>query len=137
MKKSSRTGLLALTAGLFLAVGTSPASAASYAASCSTTGATGSLYTSGWEYNDKTIPYVSMAVADTKADKWHVAIRLVTAHASGETTYWPWHHWYGGNDTATVWESSATSLAQIVGFSVEVARFKGKTLKNYCSARAY
>ncbi|WP_326721636.1 hypothetical protein OHT59_21595 [Streptomyces sp. NBC_00243] len=137
MQKRTRAALLAASAGAFMVMGISPASADTYDSSCSSTGVVGSLYTTGWDYNEKTIPYVSLAVSDSLADGHHVAVRLVTVgQTDDDVTYFPWHHYYGGQGGATAWETSATTARPIAGFRLEAARFEGSTLLNYCAAKA-
>ncbi|MFC8367049.1 hypothetical protein ACFUIT_03510 [Streptomyces sp. NPDC057239] len=137
MTKRIRAGLLAAGAGAFMIMGISPASAATFTAACNTTGANGSLYSTGWDYGEKKIPYISLAVGDSAADGHHVAIRLVTyGYAPDDVTYWQWHHYYGGKGGADSWETSATSERSIAGFKIQAAVFEGSKRLNYCEDSA-
>lgn len=133
MKASVKVGLPMAGAMLFLSVATSSAQAASYSGSCSTTGAWGSYAVSGYEYGKAGIPDITLKAKDTLADGHHVAVRFVTAYADTETT-WPWHHNYSGEGWTAVWDTSISGGGQIYGVRVQVGRFEGDSLLNYCSS---
>ncbi|MFC8348783.1 hypothetical protein [Streptomyces sp. NPDC057280] len=137
MNKRMKAGLLAAGAGVFMVMGISPASAATYTAACHATGVNGSLYSTGWDYGEEKIPYISLVVSDSAADGHHVAIRLVTyGFAPDDVVYWPWHHYYGGNGGTGSWETSATTGRDLVGFAIQAATFEGSTRLNYCEDSA-
>ena len=128
---------LLVSAGVaaLLAIGITPASAEKFSAACATTGANGSLVIDGWDPGDKDIPYVSMAVADSSADRHHVRIRLVISDVVGDKTYFQWHANYDGKGTVKGWVTEAHSPGNIYGVGIDVARFEGDRLLNSCTDR--
>ncbi|SNX62450.1 hypothetical protein SAMN06272735_4231 [Streptomyces sp. TLI_55] len=103
-----------------------------HTAYCATTGANGTLITTGWDYNDNGIPYLTLTVRDSSADGHHVRVRLVTSHVDGKT-YFPWHANYDGAGSAKTFESYVSGYGTISGAAIQVARFEGDTLLNYCT----
>ncbi|MEU8711164.1 hypothetical protein [Streptomyces sp. NPDC048663] len=105
-------------------------------ASCSTTGARGSMgatYPTGdnWQYAEFKI---ALSVTDTAADGHHVAVRLLTkAIGTDAVTKWSWHSLLTGKgDTLTLSTTAQTSWG-IWATGVEVARFEGDTKLNSCT----
>ncbi|MFF9485726.1 hypothetical protein [Streptomyces sp. NPDC014676] len=134
MKKAARFGLPMAGAMLFLGMATSPAQAASYSASCSTTGATGSAAISGWEWGQAGIPDVTLKVKDTLADGHHVRVRLYVVYAD-ETYYFPWRENYDGNGATKTWDTYVSGPGNIFDAGVQVARYEGNDQLNYCTQR--
>ncbi|MEU5307811.1 hypothetical protein [Streptomyces sp. NPDC021562] len=133
MKKKSRIGLVAAGSMLLVGVAASPSQAATtHFAGCDTTGASGTVNTSGWDYEDTSIPSVDLTVWDTKADGHHVAIRLVTAYTDGYI-YFPWHADYDGYATSKEVNSSVAKGGNIFNVGIQVGTFEGNTLLNHCT----
>jgi hypothetical protein len=134
MRIRTRAGLLTVGTAMVLTVGVSPAHAASYSGSCTTTGAFGRGVVEGWSEGDYDIPSVSLSASDTLADGHHVRVRLVTDGYGGNRTYFPWHANYDGASTTLYWYSSASVNYAISGVSVQVARYEGDDQLNFCEA---
>ncbi|MBW8798437.1 MAG: hypothetical protein JF597_34130 [Streptomyces sp.] len=124
-----------LAAACTLAFGTS-ADATTYYASCSTTGAKGSMgadYPSGdlWEYDTFKI---AMSVTDTAADGHHVQIRFLSKEVGNSgTVKWPWHSFTSANGDTFTFSTTAQDDYGIVATGVEVARYEGSTYLNSCT----
>ena len=125
----------AAAAGLTVAF-TGQASATTYTASCSTTGARGSMgasYPSGdqWMYDEFDI---ALSVTDTSADGHHVRVRLLTkAVGSDATVTWKWHSLTSGSGNTLTFSTTAQTEYGIWDTGVEVARFEGDTKLNSCT----
>ncbi|MEV1079947.1 hypothetical protein AB0I98_17125 [Streptomyces sp. NPDC050211] len=125
---------VAATAVLTVAF-TGQASAAEGTASCSTTGARGSMganYPSGdnWMYDEFKI---SLSVSDTSADGHHVRVRLLTkAVGTDAVTTWKWHSLTSGSGNTLTLSTTAQTSNGIWATGVEVARFEGDTKLNSC-----
>ncbi|MGW0913054.1 hypothetical protein ACWD1Z_15090 [Streptomyces sp. NPDC002784] len=115
---------------------TGQASAATETASCSTTGARGSMgatYPSGdqWPYEEFKI---ALSVTDTSADGHHVRVRLLTKPVgSQQVLTWKWHALYSGSGNTYTVSTTAQSSYGIYATGVEVARFEGDTKLNSCT----
>jgi hypothetical protein len=103
-------------------------------ASCSTTGARGSMGAtrpSGdrWPYEEFKI---ALSLTDTSGDGHHVRIRLLTKPVGSQQIFtWPWHSLTTGKgDTLAL---STTAQSNIAETGVEVARFEGDTKLNSCT----
>ncbi|WP_405938021.1 hypothetical protein OG338_16375 [Streptomyces sp. NBC_00726] len=137
MKRITQLGILAASALMVTAFGTSPATAANTAryTSCKTTGATGNANIIGWKSLDKGIPGVEMSVYDSLADGHHASVRLGVTYYRGGITYYPWH---ANNNGAGTWKTFSSSVPkgsnEIAAVWVQVARFEGSTLLNVCSS---
>jgi hypothetical protein len=83
---------------------TPPQALVMHTASCSATGSSGSLITTGWDYNDKSIPNLSLTLKDTLADGHHTQIRLVVQYPDS-VGYFPWHYDYDGAGTTLQFSS--------------------------------
>ncbi|MFF5039862.1 hypothetical protein [Streptomyces nigra] len=112
------------------------ASAATYTASCSTTGARGSMgatYPTGdqWPYEEFKI---ALSVTDTSADGHHVRVRLLTKPVgSQQVLTWKWHSLTAGSGETLTVSTTAGSSYGIYETGVEVARFEGDTKLNSCT----
>ncbi|MGW1746339.1 hypothetical protein ACWCRD_12110 [Streptomyces sp. NPDC002092] len=139
---ASKAKFGALVAGLALTLGlaAAPAHAADYRYSgeCETEGASGSIATSGWHrgVGQRTVPSIKLKVYDWVEDGHHVSIRVVAYYADGSKGYYPWHSNYDGYGTSKEFDTSATAggVSGIWDLGIEVARFEGSHLMNYCSA---
>lgn len=105
-------------------------------ASCSTTGARGSMGTtrpSGdlWPYQEFK---VALSVTDTAGDGHHVRVRFLSKGVGSEAvSKWPWRSLTSGRgDTLTV-STTARSDYGIAETGVEVARFEGSRKLNSCT----
>ncbi|MFJ9894015.1 hypothetical protein ACIQPR_11865 [Streptomyces sp. NPDC091280] len=122
-------------AGVATIVFSGQASAAE-TASCSTTGARGSMgatYPTGdnWMYKEFSI---ALSVTDTSADGHHVRVRLLTKGVGTDaTTTWKWHSLTSGSGQTLTLSTSAQSDYGIWATGVEVARFEGDTKLNSCT----
>ncbi|MEV3856031.1 hypothetical protein AB0J38_17110 [Streptomyces sp. NPDC050095] len=119
-------GALALTLTL-----ASPASAGTYAAECSTTGAYGRIIADYWGADDRLDFY--MTVLDSAADGHHARARLITKNVNGTRKNWAWHAATGGSGTSIDLTSYAIDDSGIFDWGVQVARFEGDTLLNSCT----
>ncbi|MDT9695525.1 hypothetical protein [Streptomyces sp. P17] len=105
-------------------------------ASCSTTGARGSMrttYPSGdqWPYGEFKI---ALSVTDTSADGYHVRVRLLTKWVgSQQVATWKWHALHAGSGETLTRSTTAQSSYGIEKTGVEVARFEGDTKLNSCT----
>lgn len=120
-KRLSVTSVAAVA--IFAATTVTNANAASGGASCSTTGATGSLTFTNWSNN-----YVDISgwVKDTAADSHHVAIQLISANSLPDIIYWPWRHEYDGNGSTLSFSTHAsTTDNSLRHVGVHVAVFEG------------
>ena len=124
LKRLSVTGVAAVA---IFAATTVTANAATGGASCSTSGATGSLTFTNWSDN-----YVDISgwVKDTSADGHNVAIQLISSNGDGAPpTPWPWHHNYNGNgSTLSFTTHASTSGGQLRYIGAHVAVFEGDTI---------
>lgn len=124
-------------AGITLAFSGQASAATTGTASCSTTGARGSV---GVTYPTGEIaPYLehklAMSVSDTSADGHHVRIRFISKPVGNTgTTYWKWHSLTSGSGTSLTFSTTAQSSYGIAQAGVQVARFEGNTLLNSCTA---
>ncbi|MFD8812139.1 hypothetical protein ACFV23_11785 [Streptomyces sp. NPDC059627] len=115
---------------------TSSASATTYNASCSTTGAQGSMgasYPSGdlWEYDTFNI---AMSVTDTAADGHHVQIRFLSKEVGNSgVVKWPWHSFTSAKGDTFTFSTTAQDDYGIVATGVEVAVYEGSTYLNSCT----
>lgn len=133
MKKAIATtvGLAGSAMLIGLAVAT-PASADDYYAFCNTTGASGGLTV--YDYAGATDRIdLGMSVHDLKSDSHHVSIRLVTKNYAGTVKYWSWHKNTSGNGTTKSWKTYAKDDSGIFDAGIQVGRFEGGTLLNYCT----
>ncbi|MGW0854083.1 hypothetical protein [Streptomyces sp. NPDC002690] len=127
-------GVLLASVALTVGAASTASAAATYTSTstCSTTGGSGSTVAT---YTDD--PYdevkVTLRVTDTLADGHHVRVRLITKNVSGVSVNWPWHSNTDGANTTVVWSTTAQSGYGIYGQGVQVARFEGETLLNYCT----
>ncbi|MFJ9345150.1 hypothetical protein [Streptomyces sp. NPDC101237] len=103
-----------------------------HTASCSATGSSGSLITTGWDYNDNSIPNLSLTLKDTLADGHHVQIRLVVQYPD-TVSYFPWHSNYNGAGTTVQFNSYVASGGTITDAGVQVATYEGSTQLSYCT----
>lgn len=136
MRTRSRIAVAGAAAAVLTVAFTGQASAATQTASCSTTGARGSMgatYPTGdqWPYGEFKI---ALSVTDTSADGHHVRVRLLTKPVgSQQILTWKWHSLTSGSgDTYTV-STTAGSSYGIYETGVEVARFEGDTKLNSCT----
>ncbi|WP_406439600.1 hypothetical protein OHB00_31125 [Streptomyces sp. NBC_00631] len=121
LKRLSVTGVAAVA--IFAATTVTDASAASGGASCSTTGATGSLTFTNWSSN-----YVDISgwVKDTAADGHHVAIQLISSDGSDSVRDWSWHHEYDGNGSTLPISTHASTTDNFLRYvGVHVAVWEG------------
>ncbi|MFF4112231.1 hypothetical protein [Streptomyces sp. NPDC001714] len=121
LKRLSVTGVAAVA--IFAATTVTDASAASGGASCSTTGATGSLTFTNWSNN-----YVDISgwVKDTAADSHHVAIQLISSDGSDSVRDWPWHHEYDGKGSTLPISTHASTTDNFLRYvGVHVAVWEG------------
>ncbi|MFE9358512.1 hypothetical protein ACFYPB_31100 [Streptomyces olivaceoviridis] len=132
MKKVIQMGVPVAGAAMLIGLTVSPAQAASYSGSCSTTGASGSVAVSGWSPGGKEIPNVTLKVKDTLADGHHARVRLAASYADG-VSYFPWHANYDGNGTTKEWDTYVSGPGNIFDVGVQVARFEGDDMLNYCT----
>ncbi|MFE9439732.1 hypothetical protein ACFYO2_12075 [Streptomyces sp. NPDC006602] len=120
-KRLSVTSVAAVA--IFAATTVTNASAASGGASCSTTGATGSLTFTNWSDN-----YVDISgwVKDTAADGHHVAIQLISMDGSGTVMPWTWRHEYDGNGSTLSFTTHASTTGNWLRYvGVHVAVWEG------------
>ncbi|MFJ6391763.1 hypothetical protein ACIQJT_29605 [Streptomyces sp. NPDC091972] len=120
-KRLSVTSVAAVA--IFTTTTVTNASAASGGASCSTSGATGSMTFTNWSSN-----YVDISgwVKDTAADGHHVAIQLISTNSLPNVTYWPWRHEYGGNGSTLPFTTHAsTTDGSLRDVGVHVAVWEG------------
>lgn len=75
---------------------------------------------------------VNLYVKDTRADGYHVGIRLVTRRNNGSDHYWAWHTLYAGAGTHQSWYTDATDSGGIKLVWREVAVFKGSSEVTSC-----
>ncbi|MGW1589420.1 hypothetical protein [Streptomyces sp. NPDC002386] len=118
LKRLSVTSVAAVA--IFATATVTNASAASGGASCSTSGATGSLTFTNWSDN-----YVDISgwVKDTAADGHHVAIQLISSQGGETILSWPWRHEYDGNGSTlsfTTHASTTDNWVRHVGVHVAV-----------------
>ncbi|MEV7318916.1 hypothetical protein [Streptomyces sp. NPDC093970] len=120
-KRLSVTGVAA--AAIFATTTVTDASAASGGASCSTSGASGSLTFTNWSDN-----YVDISgwVKDTAADGHHVAIELISSNGGENLKDWTWHHEYDGNGSTLTFSTHASSTDNWLRYvGVHVAVWEG------------
>ncbi|MFJ5175215.1 hypothetical protein ACIP68_15390 [Streptomyces griseoviridis] len=117
--------------GALLLVSAPSASAAG--SGCQVDGAVGS-WSGSWASSTRIDP-LSLYVADVSADGHHPAVRLITRNNAGAIKSWSWHHIYGGNGDAKVWNTFASDSNGIAAATVEVAVFEGDDwlVADYCS----
>ncbi len=133
MKKSARFGLVAVSSALFVGFAASPSQAVvSHTAECSTTGANGSLITTGWNYNDRSIPNLALTVRDSSADGHHVQIRLVAQYPD-TYSYFPWHADYDGAGSSKEFDSYVPQGGTISDVGLQVATYEGSTQLSHCT----
>jgi hypothetical protein len=136
MRTRARIATACAAAGVMTIAFTGQASAGEGTASCSTTGARGSMgadYPSGehWEYDEFKI---ALSVTDTSADGHHVRVRLLTkAIGTDAVTPWKWHPLYAGAGETLTLNTTAQTSWGIWATGVEVARFEGDTKLNSCT----
>ncbi|MFF4907774.1 hypothetical protein ACFY2T_23195 [Streptomyces sp. NPDC001260] len=139
MRARSRIAAVCATAAVATIAFTADASAATRtSASCSTTGARGSMGATWPDGSDNTWPYeefkIALSVTDTLADDHHVRVRFLSKDVgSSATRTWPWHSLTKGKDQTLTLSTSAQSDYGIVATGVEVARFEGDTKLNSCT----
>ncbi|MFE3163536.1 hypothetical protein [Streptomyces sp. NPDC059224] len=110
-------------AAIFATATVTDASAASGGASCSTSGASGSLTFTNWSDN-----YVDISgwVKDTPADGHHVAIELISSDGGENLKDWTWHHEYDGNGSTLTFSTHASSTGHWLRYAgVSVAVWEG------------
>jgi hypothetical protein len=116
-----------------LVLGTAlPAEAATLLPSCSTTGANGTIRVDNFNGATSRIN-LSITVYDSLADGHHVRIRLVTKNSVGTVKNWSWRGNYDGEGTFKTWDTYAEDSSGIFDVGVQVARFEGDSLLNYCT----
>ncbi|MFJ5271438.1 hypothetical protein [Streptomyces sp. NPDC088358] len=130
LKRLSVTGVAAVA--IFATATVTNASAASGAAACSVTGASGSLTFTNWTAHHVDI---SGWVKDNAADGHHVAIRLVSIDEStGWVTDWPWHSEYDGSGATTSFTTYASPSGDALDhIGAQVAVIEGSTIVRACS----
>lgn len=105
-------------------------------ASCSTTGARGSMgatVPSGdhWPFMEFKI---ALSVTDTAADDHHVRVRLLTKPVGSQQVFtWPWRSNTKGNGETMSVSTTAQAEYGIEHTGVEVARFEGDRKLNSCT----
>lgn len=125
-----------LAATAVVTVAFAGSASAAETASCSTTGARGSMgatYPSGdqWPYGEFKI---ALSVTDTSADGHHVRVRLLTKPVGSQQVFpWAWHSLTSGSGNTLTLSTTAQSSYGILETGVEVARFEGGTKLNSCT----
>ncbi|MEV0243529.1 hypothetical protein AB0I06_26950 [Streptomyces sp. NPDC050674] len=105
-------------------------------ASCSTTGARGSMGASvpsgdHWPFDEFKI---ALSVTDTSADDHHVRVRLLTKPVGSQQVFkWPWRSNTKGNGETLTVSTTAQADYGIEHTGVEVARFEGDRKLNSCT----
>lgn len=105
-------------------------------ASCSTTGARGSMgatVPSGdhWPFMEFKI---ALSVTDTSADGHHVRVRLLTKPVGSQQVFtWPWRSNTAGSGETMSVSTTAQAEYGIEHTGVEVARFEGDKKLNSCT----
>ncbi|MEV3857738.1 hypothetical protein AB0J38_25860 [Streptomyces sp. NPDC050095] len=119
-------------AALVAATSTGSAYAATGAAGCSISSASGGATFTNWTSSHVDIQ--GMNVYDLAADGHHVAIRLWSYGAKGSASHaWPWHHNYAGKDTSIIFNTTASNAyGPLTHLGVEVATMEGSTIISYC-----
>jgi hypothetical protein len=135
MKRHLKFTIGAVIAGLCMTLAAVPASAdpptpAAYR-SCSTTGASGTAHIWAWYVGITSVP-LDFNVDDTLADDHHVQIRVIAKDLNTNIIYYPWHKVYTGYGTGASYSSTAKFSAGLGDLGIEVARFEGDTMLNYC-----
>lgn len=118
-KLPSMLAAVAMAAG-FISVSAPSASADNGA--CTVDGSYG-YWWGYWASSTKVDP-LELHLYDTAADGHHPAIRLVTKTNAGTIKTWSWHHLYGGNGAAEIWDTYASDPAGIAAVTVDVAIFE-------------
>ncbi|WP_371547959.1 hypothetical protein OG266_21995 [Streptomyces sp. NBC_00554] len=135
MRTRTRIATTCAAAAVVTIAFTGQASAAE-TASCSTTGARGSMgatYPTGdqWPYKEFKI---ALSVTDTSADGHHVRVRFLSkAVGTSATTTWAWHSLTSGSGETLTLSTTAQTSWGIEATGVEVARFEGSTKLNSCT----
>jgi hypothetical protein len=125
---------LAVTSLVTLAFSGTASAAALGTASCSTTGASGSVGVD-WGIDPYDEVKLAMSVRDTLADGHHVRIRFLSKPVgSSQTFYWAWHSLTAGSGETLTFSTTAQSSYGIDEAGVQVARFEGDALLNSCTA---
>ena len=95
---------------------------------CSTTGAKGGAYVSGWNNGGEDKLTVQMGVYDTAADGHNAAIRFMTKGYNGVWHYYAWHHNTLGSGTAYYVNTTVQDTKnEIWGVGVQVAAMNGSS----------
>ncbi|MFJ8716918.1 hypothetical protein ACIRD9_27700 [Streptomyces violaceus] len=135
MKKRAQLGFIGAASALFVGFATSPSQAATqHYATCFTSplAASGSVSTSGWDYNDRSIPSLTMKVYDEAPDNHHVRIRLVVSYADSYQ-YFPWHANYSGYGTYKEFPSHVARGGNIFDVAIQVGVFEGNKRLDHCT----
>ncbi|MGH1552741.1 hypothetical protein ACRAWF_13750 [Streptomyces sp. L7] len=99
-----------------------------HTAECSATGSQGSLITTGWDYNDFSIPNLTMTVRDTSSDGHHVQIRLLVGYADTVDHLQVALRLLTRAGTSTVVNSRVPAGGgQIADVGIEVATYEGSS----------
>ncbi|MBY8344310.1 hypothetical protein LXH13_17025 [Streptomyces spinosirectus] len=119
-------------AAIFATTTLTDASAASGAAACSVTGASGSLTFTNWSSHHVDI---SGWVKDNAADGHHVAIRLVSIDdTTGWVTEWPWHSEYDGLGATNSFSTYASPSGDRLDYiGAQVAVIEGSKIVRDCT----
>lgn len=139
MRTRARIATACTAAAVVTIAFTGQASAATRtSASCSTTGASGSMGATWPDGSDPQWPYkefkIALSVTDTSADGHHVRVRFLSRDVgSSATRTWPWHSLTAGSGETLTLDTSAKSPYGIVATGVEVARFEGDSKLNSCT----
>ena len=132
MRSKAKFSVMAASALLFVGMATAPAQAADYYTSCATTGASGSMATSGWSAGGRSVPSITLKLYDELPDGHHPRIRVIASHAD-VNTYYKWRKNTNGYGTYLEWTTNIPSGPQIYSVGLQVANFEGDTLLNYCT----
>ncbi|MFI6468021.1 hypothetical protein [Streptomyces sp. NPDC050528] len=133
MKKLARFGLVGVASALFVGFAASPSQAVTvHTAECSATGSSGSVITTGWDYNDRSIPNLTLTVRDTLTDGHHASIRLLVQYTDS-VGYYPWHANYNGAGSTVEFNSYVPTGGTIFDVGLQVGTFEGDDLKYYCT----
>ncbi|MFH8494176.1 hypothetical protein [Streptomyces coeruleorubidus] len=128
----AKFSMISVSALLFLGMAAGPAQAADHYTSCSTTGSSGSMATSGWDTGGRSVPSLVLKVYDEKPDGHHVRIRAIAGYAD-TNTYFRWHANYDGYGTYKTIDTYIPEGPQIYSVGVQVATFEGDRLLNSCT----
>ncbi|MEU6538869.1 hypothetical protein [Streptomyces sp. NPDC047000] len=133
MKMRGKASLVAAGSMLLIGFTAGPSQAAvTHIAGCSTTGASGTVNTSGWDYGDNSIPSLTLTVWDTESDGHHAQIRLVAQYPD-TVSFFPWHSNYDGYATSKEFDSYVAAGGSISDVGIQVARYEGSTQLNHCT----